>query len=152
MSCLTLQRHGLQQARLLCPPLCPGFCSNACPFCRWCHSTISFSVSHFSFCCQSFPVLGSFPVNWLFASDGQSIGTVVSASVLPMNIQGLFPLALTDFIFLLSKGFSRVFSSTTIWKHQFFSDQPFLWSNYKNYGPTMILWKNHSFDYTDFCQ
>ena len=81
----------------------------------------------FSSCPQSFSASGSFPMSWLFASDDQSIGA--SASVLSMNIQGLFPLGLTGLISLLSKRFSRVFSSTTVWKHQFFGGQSFLWSN-----------------------
>ena len=84
---------------------------------------------HFSSCPQSFPVSGSFPVSWLFTSGGQSIGVSASASVLPMNIQCWFPLRLTDLISLLSKGLSRVFSNTTVRKHQFFSAQPSLQSN-----------------------
>ena len=90
---------------------------------------ISSSVVPFS-CLQSFPASGSFLMHWLFASGGQSIGASASASVLPMNIQDWFPLGLTGLISLLSKGFSRVFSITTIRKHQFFSTQPSLWSNY----------------------
>ena len=89
--------------------------------------TISSSVVPFSSCSQSFPASGSFPMSWLFASGGQSIET--SASVLPMNIQGWLPLGLTGLISLLSKGLSRVFSSTTVQKHQFFGTQPPLWSN-----------------------
>ena len=83
-SCLTLRPHGLQHPRLPCPSLSPGICSNSCLLSQWCHPTISFSVTfpHFSSCPQSFPVLGSFPVNWLFESGGQSIGTLASASVL----------------------------------------------------------------------
>ena len=76
-----------------------------------------------------FPSIGSFPVNWLFASGGQSIGVSASTSVLPMNSQGWFPLELTGLISLLSKGLSRVFSNTTVQKHQFFGAQPSLWSN-----------------------
>ena len=94
---------------------------------RWCHPTISSSVVPFSSCLQSFPASGSFPMSWLFTSGGQSIGA--SASVLPMNIQGWFPLGLTGLISLLSKGCSRVFSNTTVWKHQFFSSQSSLGSN-----------------------
>ena len=78
---------------------------------------------------QSFPASGSFSMSQLFASGGQSIGASASASVLPMNIQDWFPLGLTSWIFLLSKGFSRVFSKATVWKHQFFGAQPSLWSN-----------------------
>ena len=89
--------------------------------------TISSSVIPFSSCLQSFPASGSFPMSWLFASDGQSIGA--SASVPAMNIQGWFPLELTGLISLLSKELSRVFSSTIVWKHQFFGAQPSFWSN-----------------------
>ena len=118
----SLQPHGLQHARLPCPSLSPGVCSNSCPLNWWCHPTISSSVAHFSFCPQSFPASGLFPMSQLFASGGQSIGASVSASasVLPMNIQGWFPLGLTGSISLLSRGLSRVFFSTTIKKHQFF--------------------------------
>ena len=118
----SLQPHGLQHTRLPCPSLSPGVCSTSCPLSWWCHPTISSSIIPFSFCPQSFPASGSFPVSWLFALGGQSIG--VSASVLPVNIQDWFPLGLTGLIPLQSKGLSRVFSSTTIWKHQFFSAQP----------------------------
>ena len=90
--------------------------------------TTSSSVAPFSSCPQSFPASGSFPINQLFTSGGQSIGASALASVLPMNIQGWFPVGLTGLISLLSKGLSRVFSSTTIWKHYFFSAQPSLWS------------------------
>ena len=86
--------------------------------------------NHLILCCpQYFPASGSFPMSWFFASGGQSIGASASASVLPMNIQGWFPLGLTGLISLLSKGLLRVFSSTTFWRHQFFNTQPFLWSN-----------------------
>ena len=93
---------------------------------RW--DNISSSVVPFS-CLQSFPASGSFPINEFFTSGGQSIGASASVSVLPMNIQGLFPLGWTGLISLLSKGPSRVFSSTTAWKHQFFGAQPFLLSS-----------------------
>ena len=93
------------------------------------HLTISCSVIHFSSCTQCFPESGSFPMSQFFTSGGQSIGASASAWVLPMNIQGCFPLGLTGLIFLLSRGLSGVFSSTTILKHQFFSAQPSLWSN-----------------------
>ena len=101
--------------------------SNSWPLSQWCYLTISSSAALFSFCLQSFPASGSLPMSQLFTSGGQSIGA--SASVLPMNIQGWFPLGLTGLIFLQSKRLSRVFSSTTIRKHQFFSTQPSLWSN-----------------------
>ena len=117
--------------RLPSPPLSPWVCSSSCPLSLWCYLTISFSATLFSFCLQSFPTWGSFPMSWLFSSGGQSIGASVSASasVLPMNSQDWFPLGLIGFISLLSEGRSRVFSSTTIEKHQFFRAQLSLWSN-----------------------
>ena len=132
-SCLTLWPHGLQHARIPCPSPSSGVCSNSC---QWCHPTTSSSVTPFSSCPQSFPESGSYQMSQLFISGGQSIGTSASASVLPMNIgliglniQDWFPLGLTGLISLLSKGLSKVLSSTTIWKHQFFGAQPSLWSN-----------------------
>ena len=116
---------GLQHTRLLCPPLSLRVCSNSCPLSQWCYLTISSSAAPY-FGLQSFSASGPFPVSQLFSSGGQSIGA--SAWVLPMNIQGWFPLGLTGLI-LLSRGRSRVVSNTTIWKHQFFSVQPSLWSN-----------------------
>ena len=92
-----------------------------CPLNQWCHPTISCSVVPFSSCLQSFPASRSFPMNRFFASGGQSIGASVSVSVLPMNIQGWFPLGLTGLISLPSKGLLRDFSSTTVRKHGFFS-------------------------------
>ena len=97
--------------------------TQTCPLSRWCHPAISSSVIPFSFCLQSFPASGSFPMSQHFASGGQSIGVSASASVLPMNIQDWFPLELTCLISLQSKRLSRVFSNITIWKHQFFSTQ-----------------------------
>ena len=105
------------------------FCSNSCPLSWWCHPTTSSSVVPFSSCLQSFPASGSFLMSWLFSSGDQSIGASALASVLPIYIQDWFPLGLTDLISLLSKGLSRVFSSTTVWKHLFFGAQPSLWSN-----------------------
>ena len=110
-----------------CPPLSTGVCSNSCPLSQWCYPTVSFSVIPFS-CLQSFPASGYFLMNQLFSSGGQSIGA--SASVLPMNSQGWFPLGLMGLISLLSKGASRAFSSITIQKHQFFGAQHSLWSNF----------------------
>ena len=124
----SLWPYGLQHTRIPCPSLSPGVCSNSCPLVQWCHPTISSSVVPFSNCLQSFPASGSFPMSWLFVSGGQSVEASASVSVLSMNIQGLFPLGLTGLI-LLSEGLSRVFSSTTIWKHQFFGAQLSLWSN-----------------------
>ena len=125
----TLLPHGLQHSRLPCPSLSPGVCSNSCPLSWWCHPTISSSVVPYSSCPQSFPASGSFPRSWLFASGGQSIGVLTLASVLPMIIQCWFPLGLIGLISLQSKGLSRVFSRTIVWKHQFFGTQPSWWSN-----------------------
>ena len=113
----SLQPHEPHHARLPCPSLSPWVCSNSCPVSQWCHPTISSSVATFSSCLQSFPASGSFPMSQFFASGDQSIGASASTLVLPMNIQGWFPLGLTS---LLSKGFS----STTARKHEFFGSQP----------------------------
>ena len=115
--------HGLQLARLPCPSSTPGACSNSCPLSRWSHPTISSSVIPFSSCLQSFPASGSFPMSQFFTSHGQSIGVLALESVLPMNIQDWFPLGWTGWISLQSKGLSRVFSNTTVQKHQFFGAQ-----------------------------
>ena len=124
----SLRPYGLQHTRLLCSPLSPGVCSNSYPLSQWCYLTMSSSVAPFSFCLQSFPASGSFPyLSQFFASGGQSIGA--SATVLPMNIQDWFPLGLTGLIYLQSKELSRIFSNTTVQKHQFFCIQPSLWSN-----------------------
>jgi len=119
----TLRPHGLQHARLPCPSPIPRAYSNSCPSSQWCHPTISSSVIPFSSCLQSCPASGSFPVSQLFTSGGQSIAVSASASVLPMSIQGWFPLGLTGSISLQSNGLSRVFSKTTVQKHQFFGAQ-----------------------------
>ena len=118
--------HRLQHTGLPCPSPSPRVCWNSCPLSRWWHPNISFSVFPFS-CLQSSPAKGFLPMSRLFTSGGQRIKT--SASVLPMNIQDWFPLRLTGLISLQSKGLSRIFSSTTVLKHQFFGAQPFLWSN-----------------------
>ena len=107
---------------------------------QWCHPAISCFVAPFSSCPQSFLAAGFLAMNWLFVSGGQSIGA--SASVLPMNIQNWFPLGLTGLV-LDAKGLSRMFSSTTVWKHQFFGTQPSL---YPVLASTHDFWKNHSFD------
>jgi len=125
----SLWPHGLQCARPLCPSPTPGACSNPCPSSWWYHPTISSSVIPFSSHLQSFPASGSFLKNQFFASGGQSTGASTWASVLPMNIQDWFPLGWTGWISLQSKGLSRVFSNTTVQKHQFFDAQPSLWSN-----------------------
>ena len=96
--------HGLQHSRLPCPSPSPGACSNSCPLSPWCHPTISSSVTPFSSCPQSFPASGSFPMSWLLASGGKSTGASTSASVLPVNNQGWFPLWLTGLISLRSSG------------------------------------------------
>ena len=128
-SCLTLKSHGLQHARLLYPSPSPRVCPSSCPLNWWCHPSISSSVALFSSCLQSFPASGSFPMSQFFTNCGQSSEASASASVLPMNIQGWFPLGLTDLISLLSNGLSRVFCCTTVWKHQFLGTQPSLWSS-----------------------
>ena len=115
--------HKLQHARLPCPLLSPGACSNSCPLSHWCHPTISSSLRPLSSCPQSFPASGSFLMSWLFASSGQSIGASASASVLLMNTQSWFPLELTGLISLQPKELSRIFSNTTAQKHQFFGAQ-----------------------------
>ena len=125
----SLRPHGLQHSRPPCPSPTPRVYSNSCPVSQWCHQTISFSVVPFSSCLQSFPASGSFPMSQFFASGGQSIGVSASASTLPMNIQDWVPLGWTCCISLQSKGLSRVFSNTTVQKHQFFGAQFSLWSN-----------------------
>ena len=144
----SLQPNGLRHARLPCPSATPGACSNSCPLSWWCHLTISYSVIPFSSGLQSFPASRSFLMSQFFASGGQSIGVSATASVLLMNIQDLFPLVtqwcptlwfplgLTGWISLQSKGLSRVFSNTIILKHQFFGAQ-FL------YGPTLTSIYDH---------
>ena len=125
----SLWPHRLQHTSLPRPSPTPRACSNSCPSSRWCHPTISSSVIPFSSCPQSFPASGSFPMSQFFSAGCQSIGVSASASVLPMNIQDWFSLGLTDWISFLSKGLSRVFSSTTVQKYQFFGTQLSLWSN-----------------------
>ena len=124
----SLWPNELQHTRIPCPSPSPRVCSNSGPLSQWCHPTISSSVVPFSSCLQSFQASGSFPKSWLFASGGHSIGASALAPVLPRNIQCCFPLGLTGLISLLSKGLSRVFCSTTVWRHQFISAQPFLLS------------------------
>ena len=119
----------LQYTRLPCPSPSLEFAQTHVHWVDDAHPTISCSVVPFSSCVQFFPVSRSFPMNQLFVSGGQTIEASVSASVLPKNIQGWFPLGLTGLISLLSKRLLRVFSSTTVQKHQFFSAQPSLWSN-----------------------
>ena len=122
-SCRNLRPHESQHARPSCPSTTPGVYSNSCPLSQWCHPTISSSVVPFSSHLQFFSTSRSFPVSQLFASGGQSIGVSSSASVLPMNIQDWSPLEWTGWISLQAKGLSRVFSNTTVQKHQFVSAQ-----------------------------
>ena len=119
----SLWLHGLQHARPPCPSPTPRVYSNSCPLSQWCHPTISSSVIPFSSYLQSFPASRSFQVSQFFESDGQRIVASASASVLPMNIQDWFSLGWTGWISLLSKGLTRVFSNTTVQKHQFFGTQ-----------------------------
>ena len=142
----SLRLHGLWNM-FPCLSLSPGVCSNSCPLSRWCYLTISSSAAPFSFCLQSFPAPGSFPVSWLFTLGGQSIGA--SASVHAKNIQGWFPVGLIGLNSLQSKRLSGVFSCTTSQRHQFLVFS-FLC------GPALIsvhdYWENHSFDLTGLCQ
>ena len=119
----SLQLHESQHARPPCPSPTPGVHPNSCALSRWCHPAISSSVIPFSSCPQSLPASGSFPMSQLFAWGAQSIGVSASASDLPMNTQDWSPLGWTSWISLQSKGLSRVFSNTTVQKHQFFSTQ-----------------------------
>ena len=119
----SLRPHELQHARPFCPSPTPGVYPNSCPLSQWCHLTISSSVIPFSSCFQSFPTSGSFQMSQLFTSGGQNIGVSASTSVLLMNTQDWFPLGWTGWISLQSKGLSRVFSNTTVQKHQFFCAQ-----------------------------
>ena len=123
----SLWPYGLQHARLPYPSPTPRTCSNSCPSSWWCHPTISSSIVPFSTFLQSFPASGSFPMSQFFASSGQSIGCWI-LDIEYNEYSGLIPLGLTDWISLLSKGLSRVFSNTTIQKHQFFSTQLSLYS------------------------
>ena len=145
----SLWPQGLQHATLLYPPLSPGVCSNSCPLSWWCYLTISSSVTSFSSSCpQTFPASESFPVSQLFASRGRSIRALASSSVLPMYIQGWFPLGLTVLIFLLSMD-SQESSPASQFERIYSSGFRLL------YCPTLTsvhnYWKNNSFDYMDLC-
>ena len=147
----SLWPHGLQHARLPCPSLLPGVCSNSCLLCWWCHPTLSSSVTAFSSCPQSFPASGSFQMSQLFASGGQSIGVSASTSVLPMNIQGWFPLGRPGLISMQSKRLSTpVWSSPT---PQFVSINSLVFSLLYGLILTSVqaCWKSHSVDYEDLC-
>ena len=119
----SLRPHESQHARPPCPSPTPGVYSNSCPLSQWCHAAISSSVVLFSSCPQYLQASGSFPMSQLFAWGGQSTGVSASASVIPVNTQDWSPLGWTGWISLQSKGLSRVFSNTTVQKHQFFSAQ-----------------------------
>ena len=125
----SLWPHEPQHTRLPCPSPNPGVYSNSCPLSQWCHPTISSSFVSFFSCPQSFLASGSFQMSQLFASGGQNIAVSASTSILPMNTQDWCPLGRTGWISLQSKGLSRVFSNTTVQKHQFFGIQLSLWSN-----------------------
>ena len=144
----SLQPQESQHARPPCPSPTPGVYPNSCPLSQWCHPIILSSVVPFSSCPQSFPASGSFQMSQLFALGGQSIGVSASTSDLPMNTQDWSPLGWTGWISLQSKGLSRVFSNTTVQKHQFFSAQ-------LSYSPALTsihdYWKNHSLDHLDLC-
>ena len=126
----SLWPHGLQHAKPICPWPTPGVYSNSCPSSRWCHPTVSSSVVPFFSLFQSFPASGSFQMSQFCTSGGQSIGVSASASVLPINTHDWSPLGWTGWISLQSKGLSRVFSNTTVQKHQFFGTQLSLWSKF----------------------
>ena len=119
----SLLPHELQHARPPCPSPTSGIYSNPCPSTRWCHPAISSSVVPLSSCPQSLQASGSFPMTQLFPWGGQTTGVSASASVLPMNTQDWSSLGWTGWVSLLSKGLSRVFSNTTVQKHQFFGTQ-----------------------------
>ena len=139
----SLWPHESQHARPPCPTPTPRVHSNSCPPSWQCHPAISSSVIPFSSCPQSLPASESFPMSQLFAWGGQSVGVSALASVFPMNTQDWSPLGWTGWICLQSKGLSRVFSNTTVQKHQFFSAQLL-------HSPTLTSihdhWKNHSLD------
>ena len=144
----SLRPHGLQHTRLPCPSPAPRACPNSWPLSQWCHPTISSSVIPFSFCLQSFPPSGSFPISQFFASGGESIGASTSASVLSMNIQDWFCLELTSFRtdwFPCSPGNSQESSPAPQFESLNSSVLSLL------YGPALTFvhdyWKNHSFDY-----
>ena len=145
----SLWPHGLQHPRHPCPSPSPGICLNSCPLRPWCHPTSSSSIVPFSSFNELTFHLRVFSNELTHCIRWQSIGALASASV-HQNIQGWFPLGLTGLISLLSKGLSRVFSSTTVQKHQFFGTWPFLLSSC--YIHKWLLEKNHSFDYKDFCR
>ena len=126
----SLQPHGLHHSKHPCPSPSSEVCPSSCPLHWWCRPAISSSDALLSFCPQSFPPSGTFPMSLLFTSSGQN--TEASASVLPTSIQCWSPLRLTGLISLMSRGLSGVFSSTTVWRHQSFGILPSLWSSSHN--------------------
>ena len=144
----SLWPHGLQHARFPCLSTTPRAYSNSCPLSQWCHPTTSSSVVPFSSHLQSFPATGSFPMSQFFPSNGQSIGASALASVLPMNIQGWFPLELMDLISLLSRDSQE---SSPVPQFESINSLTFILLC----GPTLTsvhdYWKNHSIDYMDLC-
>ena len=141
----SLQPHGLQHARPSSTSPSPKVCPSSMHW--WCHPAISSSDAPFSFCPQSFPASGTFPMSRLFTSDYQNTGASASASVLPTSIQDWLPLRLTGLISFLSKGLLGVFSSTTVWRHLFFAILP-SWYSFHN---RTWHWEDHSLDYMDLC-
>ena len=139
----SLWPHGLQHTRLPSPSYSPGVCSNSCPLNQWCHPTIMSSVTLFSSCLQSFPESEFIFNESVLHIRWPKYGASASASVLPTNIHGWFPLGLTDLISLLSKGLPKVFPNITVQKNQLFGTQSSLWSN-----PHICTWllENHRFD------
>ena len=145
----SLQPHGLQHASPPCSSSFPKVCPNSCLLYQWCHPAISSSDALFPFCPQSFPGSGTFPISWLFTSDDQNTGASASASVIPMSIQGWYPLGWTGLISLLSKWLSGVFPSTTVWRHQLFCFLLSLLSRFHNHSDH---WEDHSLYYMDLCR
>ena len=144
----SLRPHESQHARPPCPSTTPGVDPDSRPLSQWRHPAISSSIVPFSSCPKSLPASESFPMSQLFAWDGQSTGLSPSASFLPKKSQGRSPSEWTGWITLKSKELSRVFSNTTVQRHQFFSAQPSSQSN-----SHIHTWpqKNHSLDWTNFC-
>ena len=145
----SLRPHESQHARPPCPSPTPGVHSDSCPWSQWCHPAISSSVVPFS-CPQSLPVSASFPMSQLFAWGGQSTGVSALASFLPKKSQGWSPSEWTGLISLQSKGLSRVFSNTTVQKHQFFSAQPSSQSN-SHIHTGKLLYDHHTCLKAKFC-
>ena len=138
----SLGLHELQQARLPCPSLSPRVCSNSCPLSQWCHPTISSSIAPFSSCLQSFSASGSFPVNQLFILGGQSTGASSSVSVLPMNIQGWFPLELTNLISCYPRNSQECLSTIKNWKELCMGQKEVRWRNKHRHGYTCPVTRN----------